>query len=243
MGREKGSDGLTDQQRAVRDAWHGLALEGREFNNGDIARRAGITGGSATSRSANVSTVLKRLRAIGLVDAGERAAPPATRESTKPKAAATAKSEPPQKAKDDMGRRGPISDEDGLTDKQRAVLVAWHELKRAKGDDFTNTDVANRAGSAGNTAEAKRANVSNILRVLRRRGLLAPATPPRVPVAASVPSPQRPPVTPDGATLSARRAPATDEDPLVTSLLVRREAAVAQVAKLDAAIAAVRAAS
>ncbi len=68
MGREKGDDGLTDKQRAVLHAYTALTREkGTDFNNGDVAARAGITGGTCESRSANVSSVMKRLRLAGLV--------------------------------------------------------------------------------------------------------------------------------------------------------------------------------
>jgi hypothetical protein len=67
MGREKGSDGLTERQRGVLEAWNTLVLGGKPFNHEDIARRAGISGGSLESRSANVCTVLRRLRALNLV--------------------------------------------------------------------------------------------------------------------------------------------------------------------------------
>ncbi len=123
--------------------------------------------------------------------------------------------------------------EDGLTERHRAVLHVVREAA-AKGEKLNNPQIADRAKIPGSSVASRGANVSAVIGMLRRRGLIdSPAT-------AATPKPKRTTRLP---TSSAPPPAATAEDPLVTELVARRDAAALKVAKLDAAIEALRAAT
>lgn len=159
--------------------------------------------------------------------------------------------QPKTKARAKMGRN-----ENELTERQAKVLAVYRDAA-ASGESLTNLDVADRAGIVGKNDASRGASASAAKSELREMGLLpkpGDVGTAKVPYARKVAAPAAKAEVvgkaksgrAGGLTSAKARAEAVDSlesDPIIAALVAHRDAAMARVAKLDAAIAAVRAAS
>lgn len=151
-----------------------------------------------------------------------------------------------QAAKREIKEEETMSNEEGLTDRQRAVLKAYRDLLKETGEPPTNLDIADRAKIEGSSDNARGANVSGAIRELRLKGLVGP---PRRGPGSGAPEPAKPPaprrVAPPPATRKPKAVAAVVEpkparkasrDPIVAALITKRDELRSKASALDVAI-------
>ena len=128
-----------------------------------------------------------------------------------------------------------------LTELQQTVLDAYRQHMEHSGEPPTNRELAALARIEGANDNSRMANVSRIVQILRRRGLVG--APRRGPGAKAAAPAQElpPPVTPkrprrEAAVVESRPTRTTSRDPVVRELIAKRDALINKAKAIDVAI-------